>query len=187
MRTLLIGTASLLATIAASSVSADDPDRIRARLTGSQEVPFVSTPASGRLVATVAADGNIDYELSYSGLQADATQAHIHVGQRGINGGIVLWLCSSATNPAPAGVVVMTCPTRAGSVTGILKPADVRNLTAQGFATNDLAEVVAAIRAGVAYANVHTTASPGGEIRGQLRMRGMRKEDERDGGDDHKH
>jgi hypothetical protein len=187
MRTLLIATASLLA-IAASSASADDPDRIRARLTGSQEVPFVSTPASGRLVATVAADGNIDYELSYSGLQADATQAHIHIGQRGINGGIVLWLCSSATNPAPAGVVVLTCPTRAGTVTGILKPADVRNVTTQGFATNDLAEVVGAIRAGVAYANVHTSASPGGEIRGQLRVRGMRKEDERDGHDgDHKH
>ncbi len=185
MKTHLIAAASLL-TLAASSAWADDS--IRARLSGKQEVPYVSTPASGKFQASIGSDGNIDFELSYSGLQADATQAHIHIGQRGINGGVVLWLCSSATNPAPAGVVVQTCPTRAGMVTGVLKPADVRNATAQGFATGDLAEVIGAIRAGVAYANVHTSASPGGEIRGQLRARGMRKEDERDGhDDDHKH
>jgi len=33
----------------------------------------------------------------------------------------------------------------------------------------ELADVIAAICAGVAYANVHTTLSPGGEIRGQIK------------------
>jgi CHRD domain len=44
----------------------------------------------------------------------------------------------------------------------------------QAILAGELAEVLAAIRAGVAYANVHTTLSPGGEIRGQIRV------DERD-------
>ncbi len=39
----------------------------------------------------------------------------------------------------------------------------------QQILAGELAEVIAAIRAGVAYANVHTTLSPGGEIRGQIR------------------
>jgi hypothetical protein len=39
----------------------------------------------------------------------------------------------------------------------------------QQLTTGDLAEIIAAIRAGAAYANVHTNLSPGGEIRGQIR------------------
>ena len=39
----------------------------------------------------------------------------------------------------------------------------------QQLAAGELAEVIAAIRAGAAYANVHTNLSPGGEIRGQIR------------------
>ena len=38
----------------------------------------------------------------------------------------------------------------------------------QQLTANDLDEVLAAIRAGVAYANIHTVAHPPGEIRGQI-------------------
>ena len=41
----------------------------------------------------------------------------------------------------------------------------------QQLAAGELNEVIRAIRAGVAYANVHTILSPGGEIRGQIRVR----------------
>jgi len=44
------------------------------------------------------------------------------------------------------------------------------SMAPQQLAAGDLAAVVAAIRAGAAYANVHTTPSPGGEIRGQIRV-----------------
>jgi hypothetical protein len=45
-------------------------------------------------------------------------------------------------------------------------------MATQQLNAGDLAAVITAIRAGAAYANVHTTLSPGGEIRGQIRTTG---------------
>ena len=56
-----------------------------------------------------------------------------------------------------------------GSITGTITPANVVAPVAQGFDPGDLAPVVKAIRAGVAYANMHTAKFPGGGIRGQTR------------------
>ena len=46
--------------------------------------------------------------------------------------------------------------------------ASVVGPTAQGIAPGEFAEVIRAIRAGAAYANMHTTAFPAGEIRDQV-------------------
>ena len=84
-----------------------------------------------------------------------------------MNGGIVIWLCGTATNPGPAGT--QTCP-QSGTITGTITAANViAAAAAQQLTAGELDEVIAAIRAGVAYVNVHTAVSPGGEIRGQLR------------------
>ena len=98
------------------------------------------------------------------------TQSHIHVGQLGVNGSIVIFLCQTATNPDPTGLAP-ACPQQHGTVAGVITAANViAGATAsQQLMAGDLASVVAAIRAGAAYANVHTTISPGGEIRGQIR------------------
>jgi hypothetical protein len=188
MRILPIVAASLLA-IAAMTASAGGENKIRGKLNGYQEVPSVSTAASGSFVAEVAADGqSFHYELSYSGLQGNVLQSHIHFGQKSVNGSIIIWLCGTAANPGPVGT--QTCP-QSGTVTGdVFSTNVVATASTQQIATGEFAEVLAAMRAGVAYANVHTTLSPGGEIRGQLRGHGMRKSDERDGADhdhDHKH
>jgi hypothetical protein len=42
----------------------------------------------------------------------------------------------------------------------------------QGVAPGEFAEVLNAMRRGVAYVNVHSSRSPGGEIRGQLQLSG---------------
>lgn len=171
--------AALLVALAAPSAFADDT--IRAKLTGYQEVPSVSTVAKGEFAAEVAEDGlSFDYELTFSGLQGQVVMSHIHFGQGSVNGSIIIWLCGTTTNPGPAGT--QSCP-QSGTISGTITSANVvAGATTQQLGAGEFAEALAAMRAGVAYANVHTTISPGGEIRGQLRGRGMRKEDEKDGG-----
>ena len=112
----------------------------------------------------------IQYTETYSGLQGTVTQSHIHVGQLGVNGSIVIFLCQTAANPDPTGLAP-ECP-QEGTVSGTITAANViaGSKARQQLAAGDLAAVVAAIRAGAAYANVHTDVSPGGEIRGQIRI-----------------
>jgi hypothetical protein len=144
-------------------------ERLKAVLIGYEEVPAVSTVARGEFHARMSPDDqSIDYELTYSGLQGTVTQGHIHVAQRGVNGSIVIWLCGTATNPGPEGT--QTCP-QEGTITGTITAENVvaGSMTAQQLEAGELAEVIAAIRARVAYVNVHTTPSPGGEIRGQIK------------------
>jgi hypothetical protein len=149
-----------------------DAERIQADLTGFQEIPAVSTPAGGKFRAKITRkDLAINYELSYSGMQGDATQAHIHLAQKGVTGSIMLWLCQTASKPGPS-ASIPTCPTRSGTVTGKLTASDVlASQATQQIAAGELDEAVAAIRGGVAYVNVHTTASASGELRGQIRPR----------------
>jgi hypothetical protein len=145
-------------------------NHVSAHLQPSHEVPAVSSPAEGRFSAEIdAAAGEVTYELTFSGLQANVTQSHIHFAQPNVNGGIMVWLCGTATNPGPAGT--QTCP-QSGTITGTIHAADIQTLSTQGIATGEFDEFVAALRDGLAYANVHTAQSPGGEIRGQIRRGG---------------
>src|SRR5262249_30571739 len=109
-----------------------------------------------------------DFTLHYSGIEGvPVTQAHIHVGQRNVPGGIVIFLCTNGS--PPAGVPTPpACPSPSGTVTGTRTAADVLAQTTQGVSAGELSAVLTAIREGVAYVNVHSTASPSGEIRGQI-------------------
>jgi hypothetical protein len=161
---------ALSAVLIAWGVSAPaGAENIRARLSGYQEVPSVSTVARGEFEGQVSHDDKyIDWEMTFEGLQAEILQSHIHIAQRSVNGSIVIWLCGTKTNPGPAGTQI--CP-QSGTISGRITAANViaGSMAPQQLTVNDLDEVLAAIRAGVAYANIHTTLSPGGEIRGQLR------------------
>jgi hypothetical protein len=159
----VMGSLLALATVAKA-------EQLGALLTGYEESPSVSTTATGEFTATVAPDGEvIPYTETYSGLQGTVTQSHIHVGQLGVNGSIVIFLCQTAASPDPTGLAP-ECP-QEGTVSGEITTANViaGSMAPQQLAAGDLAAVVAAIRAGAAYANVHTDVSPGGEIRGQIR------------------
>jgi len=150
----------------------DKDFHISASLAGINEVPSVSTAATGHFSATIARDGqSIDYELSFSGLQGTVAQSHIHIARKNVNGGIVLWLCKGTSAPTDPAISALTpaCPQQ-GIVTGTLTAANVTPVATQQIAANELDEVIELIRAGAAYANVHTAPSPGGEIRGQLRV-----------------
>jgi hypothetical protein len=172
---LAICVALLGATATAAVAIGSDGEKLRTGLSGLEENPAVITTGNGSFTATLSSSSRtIEYTLSYDGLEGgDVRQAHIHVRQMTANGGIVAWLCQTALNPAPAGVDVGTCPTLSGTVTGTIDEADVQAVNpvpSQGFRAdaNKFDKLVTALRAGVAYANVHTTISPAGEIRGQL-------------------
>lgn len=136
-----------------------------ASLSGFEEVPVVLTTGEGRIIVEIAPDQNsLSYDLSYSGLEGNVLQSHIHAGQFSVNGGIMVFFCTNlGNNPdAPA------CPASPGSVSGTVMAADVVGPSGQGVTASEFAEVIRAIRAGTAYANVHSDKFPGGEIRGQL-------------------
>jgi hypothetical protein len=65
------------------------------------------------------------------------------------------------------------CPTRAtpAPITATITAEDIVG-AAQGIAATEIEELLAAMRAGAAYANVHSGVTgngfPGGEIRGQI-------------------
>lgn len=136
-------------------------------LSGYAENPDVSSIAAGSFRGKLSKDGStLAYELEFGGLEGTVTQSHIHFGKAGVNGGISIWLCDSATNPSPSPATPL-CP-QSGTVTGEVSAADVVGPTGQGIAPGELAEILAAMRAGHAYANVHSTKFPGGEIRAQF-------------------
>ena len=170
MKKLLLAAA---VTCAFAPTSFADNDRIRASLSGFQEVPVVSTTGTGRFKAEIISPDRVDWELTYEGMESPVTQAHIHIAQRNVNGGIVLWLCGTVLatppTPGPAGTAVCTSPS--GRFSGTFTPASVQPVATQHFAPPDLAEVMRFVQAGLAYANVHTLMSPGGEIRGQTSAR----------------
>jgi len=145
---------------------------LRATLHGYQEVPAVSTTGSGAFRATVTPSGDgFAYRLTYSALEGNVTQAHIHFGQPFTTGGISVWLCSNlASPPTPPGT--QACPPPPATITGTIDASDVVGPAGQGIAPGQLDELMRAIRAGLTYANVHSSLVPSGEIRGQIRAGG---------------
>jgi hypothetical protein len=165
LRMMLCLAAVGAAALAGSRLIADSgrEHSFRARLSGFQEVPTVSTTGSGEFRAKLdSSESSLSYELEYSGLQGGpAAAAHVHLGARGTNGGVMFFLCGGGGKPV--------CPATAGSVSGTVTAADIIGPAGQGIAPGEFAEVLRAMRSGVAYANVHTPPTwPGGEIRGQI-------------------
>jgi hypothetical protein len=128
------------------------------------------TSGKGTFRASIRSGGSaIRYRLSYAGLEAEPLQAHIHLGQPGVNAGVIAFLCDN-TGAGPAGTD--PCPDPPATVEGTLRAADVIGPEDQGIDAGQFGELVRAMRAGATYANVHTEKYPGGEIRAQLRRRG---------------
>jgi hypothetical protein len=161
----------LLATPMASAEN-DGKETVLTALRGFKEVPSISSAASGRFRAVIDRKaGTIAYDLIYSGLTGDVQQAHIHFGQRSVNGAVSVFLCQTEGSPDPTGLAP-NCP-QEGKVTGMLQSANMveGNIVLQGIAPGEFNELLAAIRAGVAYVNVHSSTFPGGEVRGQLQLK----------------
>ncbi len=132
-------------------------------LTGDEEVPPVNTDATG-IFNLVIVNQTSGYQLSVNNL-ANATAAHIHRGEEGENGKIVVTLYN-ATMP--------TAPT-----SGLLSQGNITASNLQGpLAGQQLTDLIDIIDNGTAYVNVHTADFPLGEIRGQLAAEGDAEDEE---------
>lgn len=141
---------------AAQTADAKSSNRnFSAHLTGDQEVPAVPTNATGQAKYQLSKDGmSLSYKLIVANIQTTVIFGHLHLGRVGANGGVVVDLVGR-TGPSPQGVIAEGTITRAK-----LKGA---------LAGRSLSDLVAAMEAGNVYTNVHSTAYPTGEIRGQVR------------------
>ena len=117
-------------------------DIYEATLTGSQEVPPVSTSGTGMAEVRLNTETNaLSWKVTYSGLSGPAGAGHIHgPAEVGRNAGVLIPFTNVGAQP----------------VTG---------------QTTVTSQQIADLAAGRWYVNVHTPAHPGGEIRGQLRRR----------------
>jgi hypothetical protein len=174
--TVVVANALLVTSALAQSV-------FSAKLVGLRETPIVISGANGHATVTISHDEkSIDYELTYNGLEGSAVPngkvlfAHIHVGRPTVTGGVAVFFCGGGNTDATK----KACPAAAGpgtpnaAVQGTWTAADITGPAVQGVDPTDpngedsFARLVKAIKSGLSYANVHTTRSPGGEIRGQL-------------------
>jgi CHRD domain len=178
----------LVAMLGIWALAVSDGDReksLEAKLKGSEEVPAVVTKAQGEFKAKISMDErSFDYELSYDDLKGKVTQGHIHVGQKGVNGGIAVFLCDSEFIQGTPGTP--RCPD-SGTVRGTISASEVIGPKEQGIGRGEFEELLRAIRKGETYVNVHTTSFPDGEIRGQIKFK--KDDDHKDGDrkdDDHK-
>jgi hypothetical protein len=172
MRKIILAAVLLTATAVTSAIAGDrdDRDMFHATLSGFQEVtgpgPILSEGTGTLKLQLDRQAKTLTFWLTYSNLTPGAFMAHIHFGPVHVGGSIMVWFCGGAPVTPPAGV--QACPAGGGTVTGTITAADVQAIAGQHVMAGDFDAVEDALENNSAYVNVHTTAFPAGEIRGQI-------------------
>ena len=165
----LLGTA-LVAGVAAFSLGHAHAEHFGASLSGFNEIGSVGAGETGAILSngrgSLVLDlnrkaGTADYTLTYSGLGSSVTVAHIHFGKVHVAGGIIVFLCGRGGQAA--------CPAGGGTVSGTITAGNVQAIASQNVNAGDFDALEDALTTNTAYANVHTSNFPAGEIRGQVR------------------
>lgn len=164
---LMIGALAVLAIGSYATAEGGKTNVTADPMIGYLEPPSISTTGVGTFEATID-DGEqtIDWTLTYDTLDSPAPPlfAHVHLGQRSVNGGVSFFLCSNVGGPPGT----QACPAAPATISGMATPASIIGPNGQGIEPGSFSEIVAAMRAGRTYANVHSSRFPGGEIRGQI-------------------
>ena len=172
-RAILVGALAAAAGLTAPALGSSRGEEFRAVLSGFNETGSLNAEtgailSEGSGVVEVKLDRNtqtLSFTLKFQNLSSPVTQAHIHFGQNHVPGGVMVFFCSNLAT-APAGV--QPCPANGGTVTGTVPAASFLGITGQNVTAGDFDAVADALLSDSAYANVHTTKFPAGEIRGQL-------------------
>lgn len=121
-------------------------------LNSGNEVPTPKATLATGTVDIVVYASRIDWQLAATNISA-VTMAHIHNGAVGVAGPVVVTLFNPGTATGAINGVFAS-----GSLTSANLPAGVT-----------IESLKALLLSGNAYVNVHTTANPSGEIRGQVK------------------
>jgi len=140
-------------------LAANAATTFHATLSGKNQSPPIDTPAHGRATFTLSTSGkSIRYSLYVTDIDS-VSMAHIHIAPAGQEGPVAVWLYPSH----PPAVV------KKGKFTGVLATGTITASRLEGpLKGKTIADLVQEIKNGNAYVNVHTTAHPAGEIRGQI-------------------
>ena len=172
-RSMLTGALVTAALASVPATSSPKAEEFRAVLTGFNEVGALNAETGAILSSgSGALDLRLDrrnetltFTLRFENLTSPVTQAHIHFGKTHMAGGVMVFFCSNLPS-APSGT--QPCPGNGGTVTGTLTGANVQAISGQNVPAGDFDAIVDALLSDTAYANVHTTSFPAGEIRGQI-------------------
>jgi hypothetical protein len=172
-RSIFLAALMVAAGAAAPAVSSPRGEEFRTILTGFNEVGALNNESGaiftqGRGFLELKLDRSnetLTFTLRFQDLSSPVTQAHIHFGKAHMAGGVMVFFCSNLAT-APAGT--QPCPTDGGTVTGTLTAANVLAIAGQNVTAGDFNAITEALLTDTAYANVHTTNFPAGEIRGQV-------------------
>jgi hypothetical protein len=149
-----------MANLLAAPVLNSQTERFSASLSGENEVPPINTAGAGDFDMTIQ-PGAITFSLTFSDLSSPLAVAHLHFAPSKVAGGVMIFLCGGGNQP--------TCSAAtSGTITGTITATNVTGPVTQGIAAGDLDSALEAVRAGLSYANMHTTNFGGGEIRGQV-------------------
>jgi len=173
--------AVLIATFVLFSASQVYAEEFFARLNGFQEIGAqnaetgaILTKGTGTLRLDLDRKNNMaTWTLTFENVgitppkTGTVTQAHIHFGKRHVAGGVMVFFCTNLGN-GPSGT--QACPAGPnGTISGTFVAASVVGPATQNVNAGDFDALIEALTSNTAYANIHTTGFPAGEIRGQVR------------------
>ena len=159
MTVLMAVVALVVIAVAPATVAKNAAQRnFAAPLSGGEEEPPVATQATGVAKFQLSQDGSeLSYKINVANIQG-VFAAHIHCAPAGDNGPVGVTLFSGGPTGAVNGTLVQ------GVITAPNAPDNM-------CGWDDLADVIAAMRGGDTYVNVHTISpgTPSGEVRGQVK------------------
>ncbi|HSJ60978.1 MAG TPA: CHRD domain-containing protein [Jiangellaceae bacterium] len=166
-RTAVIAMLSLAVAIGMGTVATASSSvmNMTTHLSTAEEVPTpvfdsIDRNPQGEAVIRLSQEGELTYRLNVANIE-NVLMAHIHIAPPGSAGPIVVWLYP---NDPPLAPRLISGFSNGPLTTGTITDADLTGPLAGGTVEDLLAQV----RAGNAYVNVHTDQNRPGEIRGQI-------------------
>jgi hypothetical protein len=157
MRRLSMAIAAFFVLLVSATQAQAQTYTLTADLNGGNEVPGVVSGAGGTATITFNNATNVlTYTIDVYNLPSGVTASHIHAGNSGVAGPVVI------------NFTVVSTTSNDFRISGTVNLSEFTARAAQGI--NSIDDVKQMLLNEDCYVNVHSQLNPGGEIRGQLRL-----------------